>query len=181
MACLVATRKENDQWLLSGGFHWWTFVNWQYAIFLPCRHAKTLVKNIQFFFWHFFYRFWTFGATRTSNPFSNINVKIITIWRLHECVKSNVYFEILQLLRQIQQIHTIDYSHSEVYGFFVVTWVAFYIISNTLLWTAHKFVFFSFNFLSAKLGFPQKNFMPSDICCINFYIRSNVGIMVGKK
>ena len=52
--CWAAENEGNDQWRLSSGFHWWNFVNWQCAIFLPRRRAKPLQKNIQFFFWHFY-------------------------------------------------------------------------------------------------------------------------------
>ena len=48
--------KENgllsgsDQWRLSEGFHWWTFVNWLCAIFLPRRTSseKHLVLLLTF-------------------------------------------------------------------------------------------------------------------------------------
>ena len=57
MVCWVSgsEREGYDQWRLSEGFHWWPFVNWECVIFLPSRRAKPLQKNIQFFFWHFFY------------------------------------------------------------------------------------------------------------------------------
>ena len=41
--------------------------------------------------------------------------------------------------------------------------------------------FFSIRCLSTKLGFPQKKTMPSDICNINFHVRSNAGIMAGNR
>jgi len=57
------------KWSTGGfnGFNQWTFAI--RVIFLPRRRVKTLQLNIQFFFWHFLYRFRKFGATRTSKPF----------------------------------------------------------------------------------------------------------------
>ena len=40
-------------------------------------YSTSLVTHlIQFFLWHFFYRFRKFGATRTNKPFGNITVNV---------------------------------------------------------------------------------------------------------
>ena len=65
-------------------------------------------------------------------------------------------FEILQLIRENEGIPTFEYSHSELYGFFVVTGTALSVISciNFFCRQLTKFFFLS-NFFS-RLCFPQK-------------------------
>ena len=45
LSFFICSLEGNDQWRLSEGFHWWTFVNWQCAIFLPRRRAQPLQKK----------------------------------------------------------------------------------------------------------------------------------------
>ena len=59
--------------------------------------------------------------------------------------------------------------------FFVVTGMALSVISCI------SSVDSSPNFFSTELGVPQKKFMPSHICRINFHIKSNVGIIAGNR
>ena len=74
---------------------------------------------------------------------------------------------------------TVEYSHSELYGLSVVTGRALSVISCTsFVDSSPNLFFFSSTFLTTKLGSAEKQF---DICCINFHIRSNVGIMAGNR
>ena len=42
---VCSEREGNDQWRLSEGFHWWTYVNWQGAICLSCRRTNLFRKT----------------------------------------------------------------------------------------------------------------------------------------
>ena len=86
-------------------------------------------------------------------------------------------FEILQLLTG-NRIRTVEYSHSEQYGLFVVSGTALSVISCISFGeSSPNFFIFSFIFLLTKLA-SHKQF---DICRIHFHIRSNAGIMAGNR
>ena len=74
-------------------------------------------------------------------------------------------FEILQLLRETLWIHTIEYSLSELMACISS------IDSSPNLCFFHQFF----------VELPTINFMPSDICRVNFHLRSNIGIMAGNR
>ena len=59
-------------------------------------------------------------------------------------------FEILQLLRETFRVHSVEYSHSQLYGFFVVTEIGLSLISSISSLDSLP------NFLPMELGFPQK-------------------------
>ena len=87
-------------------------------------------------------------------------------------------FEISQLLRETQQIRTVEYSHSELYGLFVVTGTALAVISCiSFVHSSLNLFLFSYIFGRRSLA-SHKQF---DICRINCHIRSNVGIMAGNR
>ena len=85
-------------------------------------------------------------------------------------------FEILQLLREKYRISTVEYSHSELYGLFVVTGTALSVISCISFVVSSLNLLFSHPFVCRRNLTSHKKI---DICCINFHIRSNVGIMAG--
>ena len=89
---------------------------------------------------------------------------MLLLRNLHECVKSRC-------------------SCWKFYSLFVVVVVTGMVLSIlsciSSADSSQNLPFFFINSLPTELGFPQKNFTPSDICRINFRIRSNVGIMAG--
>ena len=84
-------------------------------------------------------------------------------------------FEILQPLRERYRISTVEYSHSEL---FVVTGTAVSVISCISFVDSSPNLPFSHPFVCRRNLASHKKF---DICCINFHIRSNVGIMAGNR
>ena len=87
-------------------------------------------------------------------------------------------FEILQLLRERYRISTVEYSHSELYGLFVVTGTALSVISCISFVVSSLNLLFSHPFVCRRNLASHKKI---DICCINFHIRSTVGIMAGNR
>ena len=66
-------------------------------------------------------------------------------------------FEILHLLRETLRLCSVEYSHSELYGLFVVTGTTLSVISCiAFVDSSRNLFFFSSIFLSTKLGIPQK-------------------------
>ena len=60
----------------------------------------------------------------------SVKVKILVVTLSSRMRKiSMLIFEILQLIRENEGIPTFEYSHSELYGFFVVTGTALSVIS----------------------------------------------------
>ena len=82
-------------------------------------------------------------------------------------------FEILQLLGKLKRVRTVDYSHSELCFFFVVTGMALSVISCI---SSVDSIFFA-----DGAWFPTKKFMSRHICRINFHIRSNVDVIAGNR
>ena len=89
---------------------------------------------------------------------------------------------------------TVEYSHSELRGLFVVPGAALFVISCLssvdsslnllLLLFVCLFVclFLLLLLLFSRAFFVEElKFMPSDICPFKFHIRSNVGIMAGNR
>ena len=87
-------------------------------------------------------------------------------------------FEILQLLRVSYRIRTVEYSHSELCGLFVVTGTALSLISCISFVDSSPNLFFSHPFVCRRNLASHKEF---DIYRINFHIRSNVSIMAGNR
>ena len=74
---------------------------------------------------------------------------------------------------------TVEYSHSELHGLFVVTGAALSVISCISFVSSSPNLLFSHPFFDGKTWLPSEKKI--DIYRINFHIRSNVGIMAGNR
>ena len=88
---------------------------------------------------------------------------------------------------------TVEYSHSELRGLFVVPGAALFVISFLSSVDSSLnlfcccclfvclFVFLLLLFFFSCFFVEELKFMPGDICPFKFHIRSNVGIMAGNR